>query len=191
MIPYHHPASTTYSETTRSIFSPKDYLPPPHTAASRKKAKSTWYHANVTALVEVCLPDERNRASQGAFQAVQYAAVNTAEDGHLVVQANGSLGAVPDYPSLVQTVTDWYHAAAQGNPNLRTTGLPHNDDSFAHTHYPLCCTAHYPLWLALDARKGSRWASPLVPRVTGTGLGACWPVVIPPNSRCGGYLWST
>jgi len=79
-LPFHatraHSASVQ-SMTTQSIFMKKDYMPPPHTAAGRKKASTSWYSANVTAIVEVNLPDERNNRSKGSFEAIEAAARNT------------------------------------------------------------------------------------------------------------------
>jgi len=115
------PSLSEQSQTTRSIFMPKDDMPPAHSAAGRKKAQTAWMQACVTGIVGANLPDERNSSSSGSFQAVEAAAKALPADGHLCVQANGTVSAVPDYPSLVQIITDWYHAAARGNPLLKCT----------------------------------------------------------------------
>jgi len=80
-----------------------------------------WHNQHVTGIVGVNLPDERNSGSGGSFQAVEASARALPSDGHLVVQANGTVSAIPDYPTLVKTITDWYHAAALGNPSLKCT----------------------------------------------------------------------
>ena len=61
-----------------------------------------WHNQHVTGIVGVNLPDERNSGSGGSFQAVEASARALPSDGHLVVQANGTVSAIPDYPTLVK-----------------------------------------------------------------------------------------
>jgi len=99
----------------------KDDLPPAQSSGSRKMAVTAWSKAHITGIVGVNLPDERLNSTAGSFEAVEAAARALHSDGHLCVQANGSIGAIPDYPSFVSTITEWYHAAANGNPLLKCT----------------------------------------------------------------------
>ena len=79
-----------------------DYLRSEEEKARRARVYKTGQNRGFASSTVLAGPDERNLSSAGSFQAVEAAARALDSDGHLVIQANGTVSAVPDYPSLVR-----------------------------------------------------------------------------------------